>query len=486
MRIPDGVREYFTIDPRSLAAFRIGLGTVVLLDLAERVRQLEAHYTDFGVLPRAVLRSLAAHPVYSFHMASGELWFQATLFIVHAIVAVLMTLGVFTRTATVLTYLFTFSLQRRNDLINHGGETFELMLLMWAVFVPLGAVWSLDARRRGAPAARGTFSSGSLGLTLQPIFLYTIVTVSKLQYSSWTEGRAVYAFLHKAHYVRPLGEWVLTVPGLTTYATYATVVTEAVIACLLASPWRRPLLRSVGVLLGIGFHAVLFSMVRIGYFQPLAALSALPLLPREFWDGVGAHTGRVAALDTPRAPAVPRTPVAPARILRRVPNVIAGALACCVILSVPPNLMISHAGYPEPLASVYRVLQIDQRFRMFANMDRTSQGWWVVAGTLADGRTVDAIEMREGVSFARPERYQARLPNDNWRIYWSNISRPGYARLRPFLAEYFCRRWNRAASPPDRMVSIEVIHVTQRVTHPGQLPATRPVTLVRGPCPAPQ
>ena len=39
------------IDPRSLAAFRIGLACLVLADLVYRALDLEAHYSDAGVLP---------------------------------------------------------------------------------------------------------------------------------------------------------------------------------------------------------------------------------------------------------------------------------------------------------------------------------------------------------------------------------------------------------------------------------------------------
>ena len=38
----------FEFDPRSLAAFRIGIGTLLVVDLAIRATALEAHYTDVG------------------------------------------------------------------------------------------------------------------------------------------------------------------------------------------------------------------------------------------------------------------------------------------------------------------------------------------------------------------------------------------------------------------------------------------------------
>ena len=38
---------------------RIALGVVIVVDLLIRVQALEAHYTDFGVLPRETIAAFA-------------------------------------------------------------------------------------------------------------------------------------------------------------------------------------------------------------------------------------------------------------------------------------------------------------------------------------------------------------------------------------------------------------------------------------------
>ena len=48
----------FEIDLRSLALFRIGVAVTLLVDLASRVRDLDAFYAAQGVLPPALARSL--------------------------------------------------------------------------------------------------------------------------------------------------------------------------------------------------------------------------------------------------------------------------------------------------------------------------------------------------------------------------------------------------------------------------------------------
>ena len=48
-----GMTRLFALDTRSLAAFRIGLGVILLVGLYYRLPDLAAHYSDEGALPRA-------------------------------------------------------------------------------------------------------------------------------------------------------------------------------------------------------------------------------------------------------------------------------------------------------------------------------------------------------------------------------------------------------------------------------------------------
>ena len=67
------------IDLRALAAFRIALGTLVIVDLLLRSRHLTAFYTNDGVLPLEALFSDYSS-VYSLHAVSGEAWDRRSCF----------------------------------------------------------------------------------------------------------------------------------------------------------------------------------------------------------------------------------------------------------------------------------------------------------------------------------------------------------------------------------------------------------------------
>ena len=140
-----GFRNLFAIDPRSLALFRIAMGLLLLADLAIRATDLNAMYTDDGMFSRAeICRRATTIWNWSFHFASGSWGFQATLFGLAAGLALALVVGFETRLATVGSWLMLLSLHHRVPPILSGAEILLRMLLFWAMFLPLGRVWSVD------------------------------------------------------------------------------------------------------------------------------------------------------------------------------------------------------------------------------------------------------------------------------------------------------------------------------------------------------
>ncbi len=125
----------FEIDLRALAAFRIAIGTLVIVDLLLRSRHLTAFYTDDGVLPLEALFSDYSS-VHSLHAVSGEAWVQALLFCVAGLFALAMIVGYRTRLATIVSWLLLLSLHARNPMILNGGDALFRMLLLWGIFLP--------------------------------------------------------------------------------------------------------------------------------------------------------------------------------------------------------------------------------------------------------------------------------------------------------------------------------------------------------------
>src|SRR5262245_43888277 len=79
------LEDIFGLDVRSLALLRIGLALVVLCDVYIRYQDLQAHYSDEGVMPRIFLPP--ANSPISVHLLDGSVTYQAILFYAEGLVA---------------------------------------------------------------------------------------------------------------------------------------------------------------------------------------------------------------------------------------------------------------------------------------------------------------------------------------------------------------------------------------------------------------
>ena len=189
-----GWGSLFAIDLRSLALFRIGLACLLLANLAYCAVDLEAWFTDFGVLPRIELQRLTEPGALqlSLHTWSGGAALQVALFLLSAATAVALGLGFHTRSATLASWLLLVSLQNRNPLILTGGDELLRLMLLWSSFLPLGAVASLDARRTPAPLSQwSVVSVAGAALLLQIALLYPISALFKLREPAWQSLEAL-------------------------------------------------------------------------------------------------------------------------------------------------------------------------------------------------------------------------------------------------------------------------------------------------------
>ena len=95
-------------------------------DLVNRSLDLKVHYTDYGAFPRTLALSYFYEEDWiSIHMISGAIWVQAVIFLLHGAIACFLIFGFYTKTATVLLWLFCNSLQARNPPVLHGIFTLQ-------------------------------------------------------------------------------------------------------------------------------------------------------------------------------------------------------------------------------------------------------------------------------------------------------------------------------------------------------------------------
>ncbi|PYY00313.1 MAG: hypothetical protein DMG64_17245 [Acidobacteria bacterium] len=278
----------YSLDLRSLALFRIALGAVLLGDLIWRAQEMLVFYTDFVVLPRAALLDKFSPPArFSIHMMSGQLIFQAMLFFVAAALAVMLMAGIRTRLAAFASWFMLVSIQNRTPVILQGGDVYLRVFAFIAMFLPLGALYSVDSGLREPEKEKprfAHFSTPGVALIAQVAMVYTFAVLLKTAPEWRRDFSAVYYALQIQQITYPLGQLLLHFPKLLPWLTRGTLVQEGAIPLLLLTPFLAGPARMLGAVLIILLHVALGLSIRLGHFPYIACTAALPLIPTWFWE----------------------------------------------------------------------------------------------------------------------------------------------------------------------------------------------------------
>lgn len=566
--MPPLLARLFAIDTRTLALFRISLGTILLIDLIEKSLDIVAFYTDRGILPRDIFLSQFKHTaIWSFHLVSGSVWIQLILFLLASLAAVCLIVGYNTRMATILCWVLLTSLHYRNPMILQGGDVLLRMLTFWSMFVPLGSSYSIDRAIDPQPSSHNEqriVSMGTTALLLQVVILYWFTALLKTDQKWIPDGTAIYYALMLDAFATPIGLWLRQFPLVMQALTYIVYVLEAGAIIFLMSPWRTMAIRSIGVILLIMMHIGIGVCMSLGLFPLVDIVALLLFIPSSWWDYIQLYMPKSTQItvyydDTcffctmcirilriaffvpePNIKPASLTPVIDlyiraehswvailpdhtvvlrfhawlafcklSPILRlflpffsspailpygqrlyvwianrrnilghitsyvfsskcnrqpmffsRITSFVCFFALVCVIwwnIASVPGISIR---VPSVITSFVYATHIDQRWNLFAPYPRTDDGWYVVSGTLANGRIVDAYH---GIllepSFAKPTIVSEEYQNRHWRKYLMSLQEYRHKNRRPSYGTYICATWNATASQGEQLKNISIYYM---------------------------
>jgi hypothetical protein len=462
------LRRMFGLDWRSLALMRIGVAFVILCDLWVSARNLRAFYTDGGVLPRQMVRDNFA-PGFSVHMLGGSAGFEAALFALEAIFALMMLVGYRTRLATIGCWFLLLSRQARNPLALFGADMIEHNTMFWAMFLPLNRRFSMDVAqgRVARPAEPAYCGMAGLGAIAQFLVIYLMSSVLKTG-SNWVDHSAVSLALSLDMYARPLGQWLNQFDGLTAFLTVYTVYLEfygpLLCLCPVATGWARLLACALLCALQLGFGICM----QMGLFWVAMNVFTLMLLPAEFWTWIANPAGAWAARLLPPSP--PRAPAAPPAAawqrdlafgLRLMRDSALAAITVCMICDninyLPNQPLWQPAGWRAFAAAV----GLDGGYTMFTPNPQTDDGWFVLASQLVNGRSVNLLNGAAPAILDKPADVPATYIDQRWGSYFFNFLYPDYQKYLENLALYEERQWDATHSGGEQLQSLQIIFMHQ-------------------------
>ncbi len=498
--------KLFGIDLRSLALFRVAIALVLLYDLAGRVVDVRAFYSDEGIVTVAQQQNVCLPWVWSLNFLNGSVGFQTAIFVVAFIFATSLLVGFATRWATVGCWVLAVSIHVRgsNSLVN-GGDILLTSMLFWAMFLPLGRQWSLDsALWRGKSATREpVVSIASAAILIQVFFMYFFTGIWKTN-DLWYSGQALEKALSYDLYVKPLGGYLLNYAGLLKFLTYGMLILELVGPFLLFSPWKtvhfRIVLWAVFMSLHIGIEMTM--TVELFSFMSMAALTLF--LPVQFWNWILRRKGKGPDETLLQAVNINEEHISQCTekesqeagekekaqdgvltrlyenyggILIRLRNGFVGFMLVFVLLWNINSVFRVISRHTGQSRSVFGS-GANQVMLRFANLTSMNQVWfmfdepsgidtWYVAeAQLRDGSQVDVLKAGAPINENKPDRLYASFRNHRWKMIFTRLSPQGMftgygAVYRDGLVDYLRREWDEQHESDRQIVVLNLLRYTE-------------------------
>jgi uncharacterized membrane protein YphA (DoxX/SURF4 family) len=273
---------FFRKEPvQGIALFRVLFSLILIANALLLIPNLQDFYG-----PRGMVEAVSPG---SFHSLSLFYFFPVTqgsvyaVFAAHLLAALLLLLGLFTRTAAFFAYLTMISFHQLNYLILNSGDTAMKLVLFLLVFSHAGEAFSLDRwlrvrkeRTPGPPRLRAPWAQRLL--QLQVAFLYFSTTFLKFDGEGWANGNAVYYTSRLWDFERFPVPFVFDHLWSMKIMTWFSLFLEGSLGTLI---WFHPL-RVPLVIIGILFHLVIEYSMNIPIFEwVMMSLLVSMLEPRD-------------------------------------------------------------------------------------------------------------------------------------------------------------------------------------------------------------
>jgi hypothetical protein len=246
-------------DPATLGLIRICAGAMLFYTHLVWSLDLKGFFGQQGWLTPQTLAKLPGHSAFQW---SYFYWIHspALLWAAHIaalVVFALLTIGLWSRTMSVLAFLAAVSYANRASLAQFGLDDTNCMLALYLMVGPCGAAFSVDhwlkRRRAGGQLPVESSIGANIAIRLLQVHLcviYLFSGIGKAQGEPWWNGDAILMVTGMYEYQSVNLTWLIHYRALAALLAHLTVFWE-LSYCVLV--WPR-LTRPIVIALGVGMH----------------------------------------------------------------------------------------------------------------------------------------------------------------------------------------------------------------------------------------
>lgn len=471
------LQRTFSIDLRALALMRISIGLLLLADLLTRLPDLAAFYTHEGNFP---LRYLTSAHYTSKHLFAyrwlDSPWGAGCLFALAGLAALCLVVGVRSRLSMAVSWFLLASLHSRNTYVLDMGDVYLRIVMLWCIFLPMGARYSLEARRHPtwSKLPNRFFSLAAAGYILQVSVVYGVAGILKSDPLWTTRGDALFYALSIDQFSTQFAQKLLDYPTFLRPFNFLALWAELLAPLLICSPVRTPRFRLFAVAILSALHLGIASCLHLGLLVPICIAMLIGLWPGELLDWLEPRLPKFMR------PVLESAPQSSDHLPHNYgPNKARSLFATSLIVYtlvqnalVIPQLNIKpYAVIITPVANYGRFFAVLQNWQLFAPYPFPDDGWFIIEGHRQDGVVVDLLRQGQPVSYYKPALVSAQFKNQRWRRYYQNLWRRSNPLHIPNYCNWEMNRWNRVHPEGQRLTKVRFVFV-QEFTQPPGVPLT--------------
>ncbi len=394
---------------------------------------------------------------------NGSIWFQTCLFLLAYVCAFSMLLGYKTRLSTFLCFFLLLSVQNRNPLVLQGGDDLLRLLLFWAIFLPLGKIWSIDGYGNKKPEQLRYFSLGNVGYVMLLFSVYFFTAMMKHSAEWYSEGTALYYAFSIDQMAYPLSKLIYPYPELLKFLTFGTIYLELIAPLLLLIPFRTNIFRGLFIVSLTALHVGIGLTMQVGYFHIISIVAMIGLWPDRFitpFEKLAHRVGQLRLWDSLRAftnPPINKTSYTLSSVAKKV-------AITAIFISLIWNIG-NVATIPSPIRNVVKpiglVSGLSQNWGMFAPTVFKGDGWFVYEAITESGDTIDLLNPESLIDYSKPEWAVYQYKNAKWRKLGENLIRSKNKNIRQPFCRYQLTKHNQA-HPEQKVWKLNVTYFREK------------------------